>query len=81
MRISGELPAVEAEAEPGAAAGREPEGVQGALADEAKWFGGRFDAERLEETLSYLGGQGWTVQVDGGRLARRRQPRSLVVLL
>ena len=32
------------------------------LSQRDKWFGGKFDAERLEEALNFLAGQGWAVR-------------------
>ncbi len=51
------------------------------LSQRDKWFGGRFDAERLEEALNFLAGQGWTVRsmAAGSLISGNRE--ELVVLL
>ena len=83
---SAEIPAVvaeqaEAEADRPAPAPR-TEGAKEykVLSQRDKWFGGRFDAERLEEALNFLAGQGWVVRsMAAGAITGSRE--ELVVLL
>lgn len=83
---SGEMPAVEAEAEadaePGPAAPRvENPRRYKVLTQRDKWFGGRFDPERFEEALNFFAGQGWVVRsmAAGSIVSGNRE--ELVVLL
>ena len=53
------------------------------LTQRDKWFGGKFDAERLEQALNFLAQQGWVVRsmvagTIGGISGNREE---LVVLL
>ena len=79
---SGEMAAVEAEDEPAPAPHRVANAKEyKVLTQRDKWFGGKFDAERLEVALNFLAGQGWAVRsmAAGSILSSNRE--ELVVLL